>query len=470
MLIEGKLNMMTRHTLLICDDDPLFHIQVKQCIHDQYNDQYNCQTAYNGDEALAIIRKSPVDIILLDIKMRNSEEGLHIIPKLLELDPDLSIIIISGRSDFQSVRTAMQKGAVDYIPKDSDSSDLLHSIDRVARSRALLRRQEQHRHETLRSHHQLQLIGESVAILHLLKVLDKAKNSQSNVIITGETGSGKELIARQFRQSSKDGTLLPFVALDSATIQSTMAESILFGHEKGAFTGAYTLRKGAFEEADGGMIYFDEIANMPLEIQAKLMRVLQEKEITRLGSSRTIPLDFRVICATNQDLHLLAEEGKFKYDFLQRLNVIPIRVPPLRERPTDIPLLIQHFIEKHRFKKNPIQFSSESMHFLCSYHWPGNIRELSNFIAFMSTMHESLWIELADLSDYFRNTQVGLPTRSTHNQTQKRTFYEKVAEFEAAVLKSDYQDCKGNISRLARALQMDRSHLYSKLREYGIYP
>jgi len=450
--------------ILICDDDQTFHLSVKFCL----KNQFECRSAYNCDEAIAIIKNNPIQILLLDVQMRSPDEGLKYLPEIKSLDDELQIIMTSGRTDFNTVREAMRLGAVDYIPKDFDPNELAHLIRRVLERRELLGRKSQQNFEIASEQKQHLLLGECESIIKLRKTIEKMRVSSSNVLITGETGTGKEVVARQMRKTLTDGSLAPFVAVDSATIQSSMAESILFGHEKGAFTGAEKITKGLFEEAHGGIIYFDEIGNMPLEIQAKLLRVLQEKEIIRLGSSKVIQLDFRVICATNRDLEKMVREHLFKEDLLQRLNVLPIVLPALRERTEDISILIHHFVTKlgfHDERSAPICFTEEAIETFKKYSWPGNIRELSNLISYLSTMIDGNQVDLADLPPKYREQKRIQSTPAA----QTKDFYARVASFESSLLADEFSRCDGNVSKLALTLGMDRSHLYSKLKEYGIY-
>jgi two-component system response regulator AtoC len=326
--------------ILICDDDSLYHMALKTAL----KGIYDCRSVYNTDEAIAVLKNHAIDILLLDVQMRSPEEGLEALPKIREIDPELSIVMISGSTEFETVREAMRRGAIDYIPKDFNPDDLIHTVEQALERKKLLNRHEQQNYEVASQQRKNILIGDSPAVRSMKKMIDKFKNSAANVLITGETGAGKEVVARSLRGTLPDGSLAPFVAIDSATIQSSIAESVLFGYEKGAFTGAERANKGVFEEANGGIVYFDELGNMPLEIQSKLLRVLQEKEVTRLGSTKTLQLDFRVICATNRDLELMVKQGLFKDDLFQRLNVLPISIPPLRERKEDLPLLIAHFL------------------------------------------------------------------------------------------------------------------------------
>jgi DNA-binding NtrC family response regulator len=373
--------MKTLPSVLVCEDDVLFQYAVQEALRDRYE----CVFACNGDEALEILRKSPIKLVLLDIQMRTPNEGLHYLPKLLEIDPDLSVIISSQFRDFGRMREAMVFGAIDYVPKDFDTSELLHSLDRAVERQKIVRRNQQHNFEARCEQRNYPFVGTSAWANGLRGTIEKVRRGHANVVITGETGTGKEIVARQLRKSLPNGTLEPFVAVDSATIQSSTAESALFGHERGAFTGADRMTKGYFEEAEGGVIYFDEISNMPLEIQAKLLRVLQEKEVRRLGSNKVIQLNFRVICASNKDLKTLCENGKFKEDLYQRLNVLPIRVIPLRERPSEIPGLLDHFSEKFHSPFGRLRFTPEAIEVLSAYSWPGNIRELSNLVYCLRT-------------------------------------------------------------------------------------
>jgi DNA-binding NtrC family response regulator len=453
-------------TILICDDDATIHLTLKKPL----KTEFKFLSAYHGDEALAILKNRAVDLILLDMNMRSENEGLDYIPQFKELDQDIPIIINSGNTDFSTVKEALKKGAGDYLAKNLSPDEVSHILHKALEKQALVQRKNQNDFELKSTQKKHSLLGESLRIVQLKKTLSRLQTSPANIFITGETGCGKEVFARQLRGTLPDGTLAPFASIDSATIQNTMAESILFGHEKGAFTGADTQRKGIFEESNGGIVYFDEIGNMPLEIQSKLLRVLQEKEICRLGSTRVIPLEFRVVSATNQDLEELAEKGLFKYDLLQRLNVIPVHIPPLRDRREDIPLLLDHFIQKHTGTANSFKFTADAIHHLQQYSWPGNIRELSNVVAYLVTMTDSHEIEISDLPPKLRDAaERNSQKRTPMSPSNKSSFYEQVSQFESEVLSAEYKNHQGNISKMALDLGMDRSHLYSKLKNYQIH-
>jgi DNA-binding NtrC family response regulator len=455
---------MSKPKLLVVDDDEVFQLSLKTYLRTHFDVKF----ADNSDQALIMIKSQRFDILLLDVRMRTETEGIDAIPTLREVDPDLPIVMASGIREFATVREAMRRGAIDYIPKDAEPEDLLHSLKRILERRNLVEKHEQAQAETKKAHQKLTLIGNHPKIQQLRGLIEKVRNSWVNIVITGETGTGKEVVARSLRPMDEQGNLLPFVAIDSSTIQSTMAESMLFGHEKGAFTGATEARKGAFEEANGGVIYFDEIANMPLEIQAKLLRVIQEKEVCRLGSSRVIPLQFQVVCATNQKLEDLVQQGKFKEDLYQRLNVVPLSVPSLRERSEDIPALAEFFCQKHASPIRQISFSDEAMAVMQKYRWPGNARELSNMIAYLSAVSESDWVDVDDLPPILFEAEEGAAP-SVEVEGDSRKLYDRVSSYEKKILVEEYARAKGNISRLSAELGMDRSHLYSKLKLYKIH-
>ena len=389
----------------------------------------------------------------------------------------------------------MRRGATDYLLKGAESEDLVLALKRILDRRNLLQRQEQQNFEVASIQKQHQLIGESKPMVELRKIIARVRNTSANILITGETGTGKEVVARLLRRSL-ESSLEPFVAVDSATIQSSTAESSLFGHEKGAFTGADRTTKGIFEEADGGTVYFDEISNMSLGIQSKLLRVLQEREISRLGSSRVKKLEFRVICASNRNLEEMVGNHEFKPDLFQRLNVIPISLCPLRERTEDIPELIDYFVLKKKIDSR-IRFKPSAIEALQAYSWPGNVRELENLITYLITMTDSKIIKLQDLPLKFQQNIKDLTPKSQtffplntmtepsylesylkpscaesptiESSSTESSYFEKVRRYEKALLLSEYHRHKGNISRLAKSIKMNRSHLYLKLKEFEIH-
>lgn len=451
--------------LLVCDDDKAIHFALKSVL----SEEYEMRSAYNSEEAIIIIKKNEMDLVLMDLDMRTPEEGLHAIPQILEIQSDVAVIVFSGKTDFNLVRTAMKNGAYDYVAKDSGPDELKHVFHKALERKTLREKGLQVQHE-IKIANQIQLLGNSPQIQKIRKQIEKARASSAPVIIHGETGTGKEVVAKLLRKTGTDQALEPFVSVDSGTIQSSVAESILFGYEKGAFTGAEKTTRGLFEEANGGSIYFDELANMPLEIQNKLLRVIQEKEVLRIGSARPITLEFRLICATNQDLEKLVASGKFKDDLYQRLNVLPIEIPPLRERTEDIPLLLEYFAKTHSQGQPTLHFLPETLSTLKAYPFPGNVRELVNLVQYLYTMSESSEISPLDLPPKFRKNSFSegqaLPTPVP---TSFKNFYSAVENFEKEFLTEAYRNLAGNISKMSTELEMDRSYLHGKLKSYGIH-
>jgi DNA-binding NtrC family response regulator len=467
--------------VLICDDDQTLHLALKSAL----GKEYDMRSAYNGDEAQAILKKNNVDLVLLDMEMRNEQEGLDTIPKILELQPDVTIIFFSGKTGFQFVRNAMKLGAYDYVPKDAGADELRHVFQKALEHKRLLQVTQQSQYEVKRVHNTHPLIGNSAAIQKIKKQIERARVSPAPVIIFGETGTGKEVVARQLRKNL-DGILEPFIAVDSGTIQSSVAESVLFGYEKGAFTGADKATRGLFEEANGGVIYFDELGNMPFDIQNKLLRIIQEKEVLRIGSTKPISLEFRVLCATNQNLEEWIQQGKFKEDLYQRLNVLQIHIPPLRERVEDIPLLLEHFAEAHQNGLPRLIFLPETVSCIQRYPFPGNIRELANTVLYLYAMADGPEISPLDLPPKYHTYISGTAgareadakkqgATAIENRTNEvavqvgRNFYGAVENFEKIFLAQEYKFLEGNVSKMAAELGMDRSYLHGKLKNYGIH-
>ena len=452
--------------VFVVDDDKNIHLALKSAL----GKEYDIKSAYHGDEVKAILKNTYFDLVLLDMEMRTANEGVETIPKILEVQPEAVIIFFSGKIGFEYVRSAMQKGAYDYVPKDSGPDELRHVFSKALEHRKLKTQKQQSQHELKTVYKNHVMIGKSAAMEKIKKQIERARLSPAPVVIYGETGTGKEVVARLLRKVSPDGSLEPFVAVDSGTFQSSVSESVLFGYEKGAFTGAEKTTRGLFEEANEGVIYFDELANMPLEIQNKLLRVIQEKEVLRIGSSRPISLDFRVICATNQDLEKLIAQGKFKDDLYQRMNVLQIQIPPLRERTEDIPLLLAHYAETLRNGLPKIQFLPETIQIIQRYPFPGNVRELINLIQFIYSMCEETDISPLDLPQKFHQHAEGSAgTTLSFDASTEKNFYKRVEGFEKAFLEQEYKRLDGNISKLSVELGMDRSYLHSKLKTYGIH-
>ncbi|MBI3544082.1 MAG: sigma-54-dependent Fis family transcriptional regulator [Deltaproteobacteria bacterium] len=467
--------------ILLVDDDREVHAGTKHALRGRYD----LLSAYDGDEAKAVLRSQSVDAVLLDLSLRAQNDGLELLPKLREFDADATVIIMSGNTEIGVANQAIAAGAAAYLVKDCSVDQLVITVESVLRRRELERERDHHARDCRRALEKHRILGESPAVKQLLRDLEKIRRSPANVLISAETGCGKELVARHI--GTADGR--PFVAVDSATITSSMAESILFGHEKGAFTGALASTRGLFEEADGGTIYFDEIANMPLDIQAKLLRVLQEKEIKRVGSTKVLPLEFRVICATNRDLEKLVAEGRFLGDFLQRLNVLELRIPPLREHADDLDQLVPHFFALHKMDGSASGVSADALAALKRYAWPGNVRELSNVVANLCAMvSDQEVVEAEDLPPKIReaafrearqsaaaSAAVASATAGRFHELEKIVnetgvdFYSYMDGVEREVLAELYRVYGGNVPLMSKQLRVGRSHLYTKLKIHRIH-
>ncbi len=423
-----------------------------------------CSSARSIDEALILLKKQKFDAILLDIDFgEHRGAGIERLGEVIAEAPDTPVITTSGRQDYLAIRGALTRGARDYIVKQTDPEAMRLEVENAYRRILEQKRSSQNQTEIKKEAEKHPILGSSPQIQEVLTQVSRIKNSQGAVVIYGESGTGKEAIARAFRVNSKN-EVLPFVAVDSATIQNHLAESLLFGHEKGAFTGANERHTGLIEQADGGILYFDELANMPISIQTKLLRVIQEKELTRLGSSRVIPVEFRVVAATNQNLEVLCKEGKFLFDLWMRLNVFELRVPTLSERKEDIPALVDFYCRKFSREKAK-NFSEPALRALMNYSWPGNIRELVNAVEYACTLGDQTDILPEDLPP--RITR-GSPAQS-HLETEQVAlgFYEQVLAAEHAILNRALTLGK-SMTETAALLKMDRSHFYSKLKAHGL--
>jgi DNA-binding NtrC family response regulator len=449
MHIQVLMRQLPR--ILICDDE----LSAQTALKTLLEGLAETQTVDHPEKALQTLHRSHFDLVLLDLHYRGEALGLSFLGALRSASPETAFVILSGDRAFESVVQALRLGASDYLSKASDPEELAYGIRRVLRKLALERTGNATAREIEAWESSHTLIGASASIIQLREWITRVRKSSANVLITGETGSGKEVVARLLRGRDELGHPVAFVAVDSATLSSSTAEAELFGYEKGAFTGADQARAGLLEEADGGILYFDELGNMPLEIQNKLLRALQEKEVRRLGSSRSRPVRFRVVAATNANLEQRMREGSFKDDLYQRISVLPIEIPPLRERREDVPLLIQHFLPKERV------FSESALNALRTYSWPGNVRELRNVIEYAQTLSDARILDVVDLPPKVRTGEA----QQTENS---ESFYAKVERFERDLLEREYRKRDGRVTELAVALRMDRSHLYTKLKQLGI--
>ncbi|MCD6517965.1 MAG: sigma-54-dependent Fis family transcriptional regulator [Candidatus Aminicenantes bacterium] len=369
--------MPEKETIHIIDDEKIIHEVLEDLL---VSEGYQCELSSNGQEALRKHKTESFDLVLLDLLMPGMN-GIEVLQEIKKIDPHAVVIIITAYASVESAITAMKKGAFDYIQKPFQHDELLITLRRAIKHKKLQEENIQLKDQLKRKFSFDQIIGKSKNMQDVFAVIKAAAPTRSTILIQGESGTGKELVAKAIHHNSQRVNF-PFITVNSGSLPPELLESHLFGHVKGAFTGAVSQKKGLFEAADKGSIFFDEISSLNLETQAKLLRVLQEKEFMRLGGTKTIKVDTRVIAATNTDLEELINKNHFREDLFYRLNVIKIEIPPLRERKEDIPLLVRHFLElysKENHKEN-LKVTEDLMELLENYSWPGNVRELENLI------------------------------------------------------------------------------------------
>ena len=443
---------MKKVKILVVDDEAI----VRESLRDWLIDVgYQVFIAENGPKALEIIEKERLGIVITDLVMPGMD-GIEMMERAKEIQPDIEVIIITAYASIPTAIAAMRKGAYDYIEKPfcPERAELL--VKKLAQHQELVvenlslrqRLEDRYRFENI--------ITKSSKMQRMIELIKVVAKSNATVLITGESGTGKELVARAIHSQSHRQSK-PFVAVSCAALPESLLESELFGHEKGSFTGAYARKKGKFEFANGGTLFLDEIGEMSANIQVHLLRVLEEKEFSRVGGNEPIKVDVRVVSATNKDLRKAIEKGEFREDLYYRLNVVPIELPPLRERKEDIPLLAQHFLNKFALenKKEVSEFSPEATEFLLGYDWPGNVRELENAIERAAILAKDSLITIADLPQ--ENMSLARSTMPEKN----------LREVEKEHILDVLGETGGNYSEAARLLGITRMTLYKKAREYS---
>jgi two-component system response regulator HydG len=456
-MIAGK-----QANVLIVDDDP-GHLATLKTIVRSWG--YEVEEADDGAKAVEKSKEKPFDLILMDVRMAEMS-GIEALKRIKAHNPAIPILIMTAYSSVESAVEALKSGAYDYLTKPLDFEDLKLSIER-ALDHVGLKAENQTLKQKLRSNFEIKnIIGTSQPMKDLIDMVAMVAPTEATVLISGESGTGKELIAKSihFNSSRKENAL---IIVNCAAITETLLESELFGHEKGAFTGADKRREGRFMQADGGTVFLDEIGEMSPMMQAKLLRVIQDREIQRVGSDETIKVDVRILAATNRDLEADISLGRFREDLYYRLNVVTLKVPSLRERRDDIPLLTQHFLERYakRNRKRVKGFSPLAMDMFLKHDWPGNVRELENAV-------ERAVILLA--GEYV--TEKELPLSITHSYSQNnkevaegsaRKEPRSLQEIEKEAILSALEAAGGNKSKAARTLRITRKTLHKKLERYG---
>jgi two-component system nitrogen regulation response regulator NtrX len=422
-------------------------------------------SAETGEEALAMLGAENPDLILLDIWLPGMD-GLETLHRMRENNPEQLVIMMSGHGTIETAVKATKLGAYDFIEKPLSLEKVLISIENALKVSRLV---EENRTLKASMAKEYEMVGTSPAIQNLKEQITIAAPTSGWVLITGENGTGKELVARAIHHYSKRNDK-PFVEVNCAAIPEELIESELFGHEKGAFTGATTQRKGKFDQANEGTLFLDEIGDMSLKTQAKILRILQERKFERVGGNRTIEVDVRVIAATNKDLEKQIREGLFRQDLYYRLNVLPFHVPPLRERREDIPLMAKHFLaffcsKESRETKTLEQDALEAM---AAYNWPGNVRELKNIVERLVIMTPHRSISLADLPQGIQQAEPRSHEGKAYIPDSGVSLKQAREDFEKEFILQKLQENDGNISRTAEAIDMERSNLHRKIKSYGI--
>lgn len=422
---------------------------------------YTVEMAGGGAEAVEKGQRLPVDLVLTDIQMANMD-GMAVLKRFREFSPDTPIILLTAFGTIESAIKAIKSGAYDYVSKPFKKDEVLLTIHRALDQRRLLNENMRYRQEFLDRYQFSNIIGSSQAMIEVYKLVARVASGRSTVLLQGESGTGKELIARAIHYNGPRVNA-PFVAVNCAALTESLLESELFGHEKGAFTGAVTVKRGFFEEADGGTILLDEVGDMSPALQAKLLRVLQEQEIRRVGGNQSIPVDVRVLTSTHRDLWAMVKKEQFREDLYYRLNVVTITLPPLRERREDIPMLAYHFMHTCAAanQKRVIGISPEAMLVLQQANWPGNVRELAHTIesAVVVTSHEIILPD--DLPVTLRKSVPAAPASEFSDLVT-------LQELEKRYLIRVLDETHGNKTEAARLLGIDRRTLYRMAERFGL--
>lgn len=456
--------------IVVVDDDH----GVREVLHDLLTqDGYQVTTVADGPAAIQTVKDTVVQIVIADLRLPGMD-GLCVLERVTQLDAKIVGIVMTGYGTIDAAVKAMKAGAFDFLTKPFDAdavSIVVHKaleFQRLRQENVLLRK-------TVRDQYRMEhLIGTSDTMRELLEFIEKVADSDSTILILGESGTGKELIARtiHYNSSRRDQPLVP---VNCGAIPENLLESELFGHEKGAFTGALNARMGRFELAHGGTLFLDEVGEMSLSLQVKLLRVLQERCFERVGGTKTIGVDVRILAATNQDLEVAVQEKRFRKDLFYRLNVIPVTVPPLRERVSDIPLLIEHFIARFNEMKQASvrEMNSDAMEYVLHYHWPGNIRELENLVERLIVLKKTGTIVPSDLPDKVLRSLPPPLTRLEEPLVLNGTGIDLVRELERhenRLIVEAMRRANGVTSKAAQLLHMNRTTLVEKLKRKGMDP
>ncbi len=458
-MTEGQMD--SRPVILVVDDD----LGARESLGIILEDEYEVLKAESGERALEILSEQAVNVVLLDVKMPGLD-GIETLKRIKEKDESVEVIMVSGLNILKKAVDAIKLGAYDYILKPFDPEEILTAVERALERQRMSRELSYFRLEREQLWGASEIVSQDEKMKEVFDIIQKVAYTTTTVLIVGESGTGKELVARAIHRAGPRREK-PFVAINCASIPAELMESELFGYEKGAFTGAYAQTIGKFEYADGGTLFLDEISTLKPELQAKLLRVIEEKRIQRIGSARPIPVDVRIIAATNMDLKKMVEEGKFRQDLYFRLNVLPIQLPPLRERKDDIPLLLDYFVKKfnEKYRRKVKGFSPEAVEALKQYQWPGNVRELENLVERLVVLSDGE--KTITLSDLPVEVLVG-KDELEEIPVAELGLIKAREEFERRLISKVLELTGGNQSETARILKIHRNTLLQKMEQLGL--
>ena len=455
--------MATRQgKILIVDDNEDILFTLKMLLRPRVESITTCS---DPKEINRLVSRNQYDVVLLDMNFTadavSGKEGFYWLERILEISPGTVVILITAYSDTEKAVRAIKAGATDFIPKPWQNEKMLATVStalELSLSRSEVRTLKEQKSALTASEPEIEIIGESAAMQNVFRTLEKLKDTDANILLQGENGTGKDLIAYTLHQQSVRGKE-PFVPIDLGSIPHELFESELFGHEKGAFTDADKSKPGRIEIASGGTLFLNEIGNLPLMAQSKLLTVIEQRKINRVGSTQETPVDIRLISATNTDLHAAVQEGRFRQDLLYRINTIEITIPPLRERGNDVTLLARHFLQRYsrKYKKEIEGFSGEAQQLLKQYHWPGNVRELQHVIERAVILSEAGELQYDDF-------MLRLPVSASQDKEGKFN----LEELEKNTIREVLRHCSGNMTQAAGLLGITRTSLYRRLEKYGL--
>ena len=457
---------MAVETVLIVDDEKNYLLVLEALLT---KEGFQVLTAGSGSEALAVLREAEIDLVLTDMKMPGMD-GIELLTAIKETDPDLPVIVMTAFGTVDRAVEAMKLGAFDYLTKPFENKELLVTVAKALELSRLIRQNQLLRRQVAQRFGMDNVVGRSKQMMEVYRIIEKVAPTKATVLISGESGTGKELVARAIHRRSERESK-PFVSVNCSALTETLLESELFGHEKGAFTGAVAARKGRFELADGGSLFLDEIGHTSPALQVKLLRVVQERAFERVGGTRTIKVDVRLITASNRDLKAEVEAGRFQEDLYYRLNVVHIQLPPLRERADDIPLLAAHFLEKYRTElgQGGLEFEPEVIKALSSYPWPGNVRELENVVERAVVLASGPRIRAVDLPAEVRGAGLG-QLDLDHFVASGTPLPETLEQLEQYLIRQALARADNVQARAAEILGISKSNLQHKLKKYHLHP